>query len=241
MTDDERRLSMMENLARFHREHEKFYAQSPLDDARRMHEISKTLKTMADRWSAAEPSRPGRGNPYMGCEDLNEGAAIQHDGLLFMEGEGEPVEIGRLKRDLGQLADDYGRTGGWLSKAMESSWDVASSLTGNPGLRSVLGDRHRIIANDWLAADMSVLASRLLRRSVEMLEAVDFSPAKLREDIGGPRHVPGFLYSSAELIDRAADLAAESATLVHDNEQRWRRFRDALDDLSGCGSEEPRQ
>ena len=241
MTDTGSKYSMMDNLARFHREHEKFYAQAPLEDAKRMHDASKTLKTMADRWSAAVPSQPGRGNPYMGCEDLNEGGAIQHDGLLFMEGEGEPAEIGRLKRDLGRLADDYSTTGDWLSKAMESSWDVASSLVGNPGLRSVLGDRHRIIANDWLAADMSALASRLLRRAVDMLEAVDFSPGKLREDMGGARHVPGFLYSSAELIDRAADLAAESGALVHDNEQRWRRFRDALNDLSERRNQETKQ
>lgn len=47
----------------------------------------------------------------------------------------------------------------------------------------------------------------------------------MRADLAGPRLVPGYLYSASELMDRAADLAAESAGLVHDNERRWRVFR----------------
>jgi hypothetical protein len=224
--------AMMQNLSKYHREHEKFYAQAPLKDATKMHAMSKTLKTLADRWIDLSPSSPDGGGRYAGCEDLNELAAIQHDGLLFMEGEGEPAEITRLKRDIGQMADDHRKTGIWLSTAMDSSWGVASSLTNNPELAPVLGDRNRIIANDWLAAEMSTLVSRLLKRSLEILDAIDFSPRKLRKDLSGPRHTPGYLYSSAELIDRAADLASESAALVHDNEYRRRRFRAALNQLS---------
>jgi hypothetical protein len=33
------------------------------------------------------------------------------------------------------------------------------------------------------------------------------------------------LYSTAELISHAADLCSDSAGLVHDNERRWRTFR----------------
>ena len=36
----------------------------------------------------------------------------------------------------------------------------------------------------------------------------------------GPCLDPGYLYSAAELTDRAAELAADSAELVHDNEPR---------------------
>ena len=45
-----------------------------------------------------------------------------------MEGEGEPVELARLKRDLGVIADDYAATGAWLARAMEGSWDAAARL-----------------------------------------------------------------------------------------------------------------
>ena len=47
----------------------------------------------------------------------------------------------------------------------------------------------------------------------------------VRADLAGPRLLPGYLHSAAESLDRAADLAAESAVLVHDNERRWRTFR----------------
>ena len=228
----EGRYAAFQNLSKFHREHEKFYAETPLHDAARMHEFSKTLKTLADRWSVQEPSRGDGGNRYAGCEDLNETSTIQHDGLLFMEGEGEPQEITRLKRDLSTMADDYQKTGEWLSKAMESSWEVAGSLAKDPGMAAVLGDRHRIIANDWLAADMSRGISRLLRRALETVGSMDFTPGSIREDLEGPRTSPGYLYSSAEMIDRAADLAAESAALVHENEYRWRRFRGRLAELA---------
>jgi hypothetical protein len=41
------------------------------------------------------------------------------------------------------------------------------------------------------------------------------------------------LNSAAELIDRAADLAAQSTTLTHDNDRRWRVFRERLLALTG--------
>jgi hypothetical protein len=78
---------------------------------------------------------------------------------------------------------------------------------------------------------MSLLAARLLLRAVDLLERVDFTPKALREDLGGARHVPGYLYSAAELVDRAADLLSDSAGLVHDNERRWRVFHQRVEAL----------
>ncbi len=36
---------------------------------------------------------------------------------------------------------------------------------------------------------------------------------------------------ASELLDRASDLLAESATLVHDNERRWRVFGERVTHL----------
>jgi hypothetical protein len=80
-------LEIISNLSKYHREHEKFYGQAPLRTAIDIQDASKTLKTSADKWINLQQTEKGEGNPYMGCEDLNEKAAIQHDGLLFMEGE----------------------------------------------------------------------------------------------------------------------------------------------------------
>jgi hypothetical protein len=149
-----------------------------------------------------------------------------------MEGEGEPTEIKQLRRDLETLAGDMEAGGEWLSAAMEKGWAVAGSLAAYPQLADLLGERHRIIANDWQAADAQALIARLLRRALEIVRRVDFSPAALRRDLAGERTAAAYLYSASELLDRAADLAAQSASLVHDNERRWRTFSERVRQLT---------
>ena len=225
-------LKMISNLSQYHREHEKYYAQNPLQQAVEMHNASRVLKTFADRWNIAEVTEGTKGNPYEGCEDLNDTATIQYNGVLFMEGEGEPPEIVRLKRDLKTLSMDFGETGEWLSKAMRASWETAIPLIQIAPLASVLGERHRIIINDWQAAYLSSLVSELLSRSVEILDAIDFTPQAIRADLSGPKFNPQYLYAASEIIDRAADLATESGILVHDNERRWRVFREKVQQIN---------
>jgi hypothetical protein len=70
---------------------------------------------------------------------------------------------------------------------MEATWDAAAALTDHPELADELGDRHRIIANDWQAASMSSLAGRLLHRAVDVLDRVDLAPAAPRTDLEGRR------------------------------------------------------
>jgi hypothetical protein len=213
------------NLSKFHRDHEKFYAQEPRLHAVTLQRHARALHALADRWSTVEPRAQPSINPFEGSNDLNDPAALQLDGILFMEGQGEPAEITRLTRDLRTLAGDQTTTGEWLAEAMTSTWDAAQALVAFPELADQLGERHRIIANDWQAAEMSRLAGRLLDRAADLLDAVDFTPQALRDDLAGPRQVPGYLFAAAELIDRAADVLSDSAGLVHDNERRWRVFR----------------
>ena len=218
-------LNAILNLAAFHREHEKFYATAPREQAVTLQRHARTLQALADQWSTTHPAAPTPFSPFEGAEDLNDRAALQLDGVLFMEGEGEPAELARLQRDLHTIAEDSLATGTWLSSAMEASWAVATALLDIPELADFLGERHRIIANDWQAASMSTLTGRILDRAAEILDRVDFSPAALRADLASACVSPARLYSAAELIDRAADLLSDSAGLVHDNERRWRTFR----------------
>jgi hypothetical protein len=220
------------NLSKFHREHEKFYAQNPLEQANRLQFISRVLTTLADHWSQVQPKQSEKGNPYAGCEDLNEPSTIPYVGVLFMEGEGEPQEITKMKDDIQVIAKDYAKTGEWLAKAMEMSWEVAKPLIENPFLADVLGERHRIIVNDWQAAYLSSLVSELCDRAGEILARIDFTPETIRNDLKGAKSYPAYLYSAKELIDHAADLASESATLVHDNERRWRVFRKRVEQIT---------
>lgn len=212
------------NLSRSHREHEKFYSAQPLESAATVLRASKSFKALADRWAHVQVSdKPGQ-VPYSGCEDLNDQTAIELSGILFMEGAGEPAEITQTKDGLRSQAKVALETGVWLAEAMATSWDFAAALTPVVGLSDLLGERHRIISNNWLAAEMSQLVGRLLLRAVEILEAIAFSPSALRKDLSGERSTPSYLYSVAEMLDRAADLSVTSSTLTRDNERAWRLF-----------------
>ncbi len=225
-------LEAIGNLSRFHHEHEKFYSQAPLRTATDIQASSRALKALAARWSEVEPADHPAPSPFAGAEDLNAPGLVAESGVLFMEGEGEPAEITRIKRDLETVAADMEETGNWLAQAMGQSWQVAGALVQYPALADLLGERHRIIANDWLAANMQSLIARLLRRALDLLGTIEFSPEALRADLAGDRRNASYLYSASELLDRAADLAAESATLVHDNERRWRVFSERVRSIS---------
>jgi hypothetical protein len=226
------------NLSRFHREHEKFYATSPREVAVMLQRHGRTLEALADRWSVSEPSTHMPFSPYEGCEELNSDAALQLDGVLFMEGEGRPAELSHLIRDLRTAAGDFETTGEWLATAMQASWDLAAKLTDVDGLADLLGERHRIIVNDWQAAQMASLIARLLDRAADMLESIDLAPSGLRRDLAGPRLSPARVYSAAELIGHAADLCSDSAGLVHQNERRWRVFRQRVREIVATAGED---
>jgi hypothetical protein len=225
-------LEAIENLSRFHREHEMFYAQRPREQAVALQRHSRALAALADRWEHVDAQRVKALNPYEGADDLNAPEALQLDGILFMEGEGEPAEITSIIHELRAVGAGSVATGTWLSEAMENTWATATVLLGYEQLSDLVGDRHRIIANDWHAASMSSLAGRVLQRAADVLDAIDFTPAALRDDLDGPRRSPRLLHSAVELIDHAADLLSDSAGLVHDNERRWRTFHQRVIELS---------
>ena len=233
MSDDPL-LAAVLNLSRFHREHEKFYAEYPREQAVTLQRHARTLKALADRWMRYECLPDQTRVPYAGSEDLNDPVALQLDGVLFMEGAGEPVELQRVKDVLRSSGEGNVEIGQWLASAMEHSWAAAVALFDYASLADLVGERQRIIANDWQAADMSRLAGRLLLRAVEMLDRLTFTPESLRHDLSADRFVPQLIYSATELIDRAADLLSDSAGLVHENERRWRTFRARVDAVASA-------
>jgi hypothetical protein len=225
-------LTQAENLSRTHHEHELYYSQAPLEDAVKLQTFSRTLKALAGHWTSAEPLEAEHAYRYAGCDDLNVQAAIETLGVLFQEGEGEPAEIARLKRELTIQADDHAQTGAWLSEAMQSTWNSAAGLLRIEPVADLLGERHRIIAANWQNASLNVIIAALLRRAVDILDVVDFAPVAIRADLADKRLTPRYLYAAAELIDRAADLLAEGAVLVHDSERRWRIFHERLETIT---------
>ena len=225
-------LAVVANLSQYHREHEKYYSEVPLTDAISLQRTARTLMALAERWSIAEPAATPVPSPFAGAPDLNDQRAIETSGVLFMEGEGEPAEITRIKSELESVAANSEQTGAWLASAMEASWGTAEALLSFPELADLLGERHRIMANNWQNASSAQLAARYLRRAVAVMERVDFAPTALRADLAGERVAASYLSSAAELIARAADLSAESAVLVHENERRWRVFRQRVEQIT---------
>lgn len=223
-------LEAMLNMTTVHREHEKFYSSSPREQAVVLQRHSRTLHALADHWLVTEPSTRAALSPYEGADDLNADAALQLDGVLFMEGGGEPSEIGRLERDLRRCAEDSTAAGAWLTTAMETSWSMVPQLLEVPELADLLGERHRIIANNRQGASTVALVGQILARAADLLDHVDFDPAALRADLSGRRVAAGHVHSAAEMIDHAADLLSDFAGLVHDNERRWRVVRAAVEE-----------
>jgi hypothetical protein len=223
-------LDQIENLTRTHREHELYYSEAPLDDAVILQRISRTLKALAGHWRTASPLEVDGANRYAGCDDLNVQAAIEQTGVLFLEGEGEPGEITRIKRELATQAADHQETGAWLGEAMQSTWNgAAKALLRIEPLADLLAERHRIIAANWQNAQLNAIIAALLVRANEVLDQIDFTPAALRADLAERRVAPSYLYSAAELIDHAADMLAQSAVLVHESERRWRVFAERVE------------
>ncbi|WP_051684120.1 hypothetical protein [Blastococcus sp. URHD0036] len=118
-----------------------------------------------------------------------------------------------------------------LLEAVQASWGMAVALLDVDALADVMGERHRIISNDRLAAHLQAVTADLLARAALMLDRLDLTPAALRADLAAGRVTPRRLYAAAEVISRAADLCCDSAGLVHDNERRWRVFRDRVDEV----------
>jgi hypothetical protein len=151
--------------------------------------------------------------------------------VLFMEGEGEPSEITQLKRDLRLDASDARGAGEWLGAAMQSNWDIAPVLFDIDELADLLGERHRIIANNWQSASVMTLVGHVLDRAADLLDHIDFTPTSLRADLAGPAVSTQHVYAAAEMIDHASDLLGQFAALVHDNERRWRVFHARLQEV----------
>jgi hypothetical protein len=231
-TDSDGLLAVAANLSRYHREHEKYYSEAPLNDAIALQRTALTLIALAERWTAAEPATAPAASPFAGAPDLNDDRAIETSGVLFMEGAGEPAEITRIKAGLQTIAASSEQSGTWLASAMEASWAMAEALLSYPQLADLLAERHKIITGNWQNAATAQLIARCLRRAVLILEQIDFTPAALRQDLAGARTAPAYLFSAAELINHAADMSAASSVLTHENERRWRIFYQRIEQIT---------
>jgi hypothetical protein len=116
-------LAALDNIATYHREHERYYTVQKYEQAAELAREANKLKVVADTWLASGKRAPlypetDFDQPAFrpaGCDDLNALSAIASIGILFMEGQGEPTEIRCSKRSLVRVATARSElANGWL-------------------------------------------------------------------------------------------------------------------------------
>ena len=218
----------------------------PLDGATKIHAASLSLTVMAGLWAGAHAHSRAWSHILPRCIDVEQASTQAEADLLRLRVAAMSAEIQRVALGTRALAQDFLKIGEWLAGAAGSAWDATQAARHTLGLASTLGDNHRLIAKDRLAADMNALIAWLLRQALKLLDRMDLNPDAIAADLVGIRSYGEFLQSAAEMLDRAAALANESELFVEDFDQRWHNFRDRIaaavalskDALSAGGKEQ---
>lgn len=153
---DQATIESLLQVARYHQQHERFYAMEGLEVAARLRREANALKALADRWNdatsaAASPASDDPRFHAAGCADLNAQAAVASAGILFMEGENEPEEMTALKRRLTGFADQHVELGAWLDDMMDRAWSREAELLRPPTVTAAYR-RHMVITRTALTA-----------------------------------------------------------------------------------------
>jgi hypothetical protein len=225
-------LAILDNIATYHREHERYYTVHRYESAADLAREANKLKVVADGWLASDKPIPHYpvtdfSQPAFrpaGCDDLNALAAIASIGILFMEGQGEPSEIRVLKGKLAARGDGSVRAGEWLAGMMAASWPRESLLLDDKFAHAARA-RYRTIATNWIGALEMIVVGRLLMLAVNNLAALDFAPRALR---AAPKQAAEKLILAARIIEQAARLEATGAVELSGNDECWTTYREQL-------------
>jgi hypothetical protein len=220
-------------IARHHRDHERYYAMEGLEQAAAIRRDAGALRALADRWLAGQAPDGGDArydDPQLkaaGCEDLNDPAALATAGILFMEGEGEPAEIAALKVKLAAERDRCLGTGSWLEDKMQAAWQREAALLTAEHADAAYA-RHMTLMRTTLTASKLVVAGRLLGAAHAALAPRDHRPAGVRADLHGAGRL---LRATAWLMDAAAGLIAEQAADLGASDPAWTSY---IEDLAAA-------
>jgi hypothetical protein len=218
------KVDALTNICRHHREHERFYVQDRTAVAANLHREANKLKVVAEAWLGKPAAQLDPEVDYtsplyapIGCTDLNELNAIAMVGVLFMEGEQEPIEIKVLKASLSALSVAWRRAGEWLAVKMEAAWDRERAMY-QPMFIDVAPQRYNTIVTNWRGSRERLLAARTLEMALRVLESIPFEPQRIRAD----RRALGLrLQEAAAILSAAAQLVARTASDLADNDFDW--------------------
>ena len=195
----------------------------PLDAPGRVQAAALELKALSKAWDGAHELLEGEASGHHACLDvavipLDE---LRYDALLFQAAL-VPDSVQAIVRALSALERDFGSVKDWL---VSSARDACLAKEGAHVGLTVVRDDHRVIARDWLAADMNGMIAWLLRRAIRTLMRMDLSPDAVRADILGARQYPVAMRAVAAILEHAALLALQSAAYVEGFNHQWLELR----------------
>ena len=195
----------------------------PLDAPEHIRAVALDLQVLSKAWDGAHDLLEGGASGSHACRDV---AVIplddlQYDVLLFQAAL-VPDSVLAIVRALSALERDFGSVKEWL---VRSARDACLAKEGAHVGVTVVRDDHRVIARDWLAADMNAMIAWLLRRAIRTLVRLDLSPDAVRADILGARKYQGVMRAVAAILERAALLALQSAAHVEGFNHQWLELR----------------
>ena len=199
----------------------------PLDGTGRIQAAALALRALSKAWDGARDLLEDGGSGRCVCLDV---AVVplddaQFDVLLFQAAR-VPDGVQAIAMALSTLERDFGSVKKWLMGSAQAAC-LAKAGVGTAGeeLGPLVRDDHRVIARDWLAADMNAMIAWLLRRAIRVLKSMDLSPDSVKSDLLGARHYQVALLAVAAILERAAVLALECAACVEDFNHRWMALR----------------
>ena len=225
-------IAALDNIATYHREHERYYTVHKYESAVELAREANKLKVVADVWLSGDKALPSyAGTDFnlpqfrpAGCDDLNPLSAIASIGILFMEGQAEPAEIRTLKARLGAFGGGAVQAGEWLAGMMAAAWPRESVLLDERYVDAAR-PRYRTIATNWIGSLETILSGRLLILAVGHLNGIDFAPKAIRA-----RKIESAqtLALVARIIGLAANLEATSGVDLSANDDCWTSYRAQL-------------
>ena len=173
-------LETIEDLSRFQLEHGKFYAQQPREQAVALQRHSRALCALADRWARVDATPLNAQNPYEGPKTSTPQKQFSSNGIL-VRGRRRGADRNHANQDgFPRRSSRFDQRQHLVGSGDGEKLVCNHGLLTYPQVADLLGDHHRIIANEWQAASMSSLAGRVLDRAVDLLDGIDFTQAALR-------------------------------------------------------------
>lgn len=228
-------IAALDNIAIYHREHERYYTVHKYERAVELAREANKLRVVSDLWLSGDKTFPRYPQTdfnlaefrAVGCDDLNPLSAIASIGILFMEGQAEPAEIRTLKARFGALGGGTVQAGEWLAGMAAAAWPRESVLL-DEKYADAARPRYRTIATNWIGSLETVLSGRLLILAVGHLNAIDFTPKAIR---ARKIECAETLALAAGIIGLAANLEATTGVDLSGNDICWTSYRSQLRQL----------